>query len=537
MKFNKCWLALAVYAGCFSSYLFTASGDALASGCNSALSLSPLFQEDMVIQDSRPRIWGRGTPGTLVSVSLPGRLGAEARAKVSPDGDWAVVLPVSTIAPGPAKLEVADSCQKIELSRILVGDVWLCSGQSNMEWRNSWAGGWKEQLDNFSHEFPELSQNLRFFQVAQAATDQPRTAFPAGSLHHKWNVPSASQLAGFSAVCYQFGRNLHKKLGKPIGLIQAAYGATKIEAWIPYASVAPEQRITHPTLEKARTAAVYNAMIAPLAAFTLKGVAWYQGETNSGWATYGNLLSRLTGSWRSHFLNQKLPFHIVQLANFCEGAIPLEDCSPKPLGVSSIPLNKTEMYDFVRGRANLQFQQYRFSEKDPLAFLVTAIGTATTADANRNHPLDKATVAQRLVRSAMENTYRQEAKSSPRWLHSSARTYATSKRNALLVPFALPAGVAGPAIGTPIDGFVLRGKDSKEYFKASGSIYSVKTSGAVWIWVESDMVSDPAEVRFQWADNPYLSYRAPGTEEPLSPVCLDLKPTGAWSLCELGTAL
>jgi sialate O-acetylesterase len=277
---------------------FTAAAD---------VTLPRLFTDHMVLQrDAEIRVWGWAEPGEQVTVTLRGRT---ASAKAADDRTWSVTLP-SMLAGGPYTLVVVGA-NTVEIDDVMVGEVWVCSGQSNMEWPVS-------QSSNPVDEMADADQpSIRLFHVPHRDLDAP-----ASDIDAAWAVCTAESLPAFSAVAYSFGRAIERELDMTVGLIQSAWGGTRIEPWTPPAGFeavdamrdvpATDQQRGHQ-----RPMRLYNGMIHALTPYSVRGAIWYQGESNLGdGALYTEKMKALIAGWRAAWSNEGMPFLFVQLAPF-----------------------------------------------------------------------------------------------------------------------------------------------------------------------------------------------------------------------------
>ncbi|XP_032937772.1 sialate O-acetylesterase [Catharus ustulatus] len=300
------------------------------------LSFASYYGDHMVLQKkpSGAVVWGRGQLGAMVTVTLLGPSGLiimEKTAQVKgPSGTWTIVLDPMDQG-GPYALMAEQGLENVTLRDIYFGDVWLCSGQSNMAMTVL-------QVANASQE---LAAAARYPYVRIFAAAPARSAVELEDLEQidlPWSIPTAENLGHgnftyFSAVCWLLGRSLYEALGSPIGLVQATWGGTPIEAWSSrrvlqacglledMGRTSPHQRLSGP-----RTPSVlWNAMIHPLLNMTLRGVAWYQGEENTLLNTdkYNCTFPALIADWRRAFhvgsagqTEPLLPFGFVQLSTY-----------------------------------------------------------------------------------------------------------------------------------------------------------------------------------------------------------------------------
>lgn len=467
------------------------------------ITLSSIFQENMVLHDSSPRIWGMARPNTDVDVSLQNRSGSTVRARADASGKWQVTIPQTKLTPGDTAIVVKNVCETKVLPNVKLGEVWLCSGQSNMRW-NFFQGTTSDDEFIADLRLSEVQRDLRFFMVQQDSATTPQSEFEApDASYRKWQVPNASfsGMKYMSAVCYHFGRELHKKLNKPIGLIASSYGGTAIETWIPKSAGGVGE--------------VYNAMISPLGSLKISGVAWYQGENNRHNAgDYTSLMNQMTTAWRAQFLNQVLDFHTVQLAGY--GV--LEDPQPGRTVSNSYHSLKTAL---------VRHAQQLAADADPHISISTAIG-ASTSDATDIHPRNKKTVGERLSRSALTLTYGYPD-TQPTWQHSSIREMTNSS---IRIPLRFPEGVSLPTQGDSWPGFYIK-EGSNRYMYASRNLIRTVDAATRTVWVEvyHSLVSAPDEVRFQFTNNPSVPYMTSPHNTPLLPLCAK-KRGNKWEVCQ-----
>jgi len=329
-------------------------GAGLSATLAAEVRLPAVFSDHMVIQRDQPvAIWGWAGRGEAVAVRLAGR---EQKARAGGDGTWRVAFDALQAGGGPLELTVRGERDPETVVRdILVGEVWLCSGQSNMEW----------SMLAIASPTPEILRaedpGLRLFQVPRRTSDRPEEDIDA-----KWAVATPEAVRPFSAVAYYFGLELRRSLGVPVGLIMSAWGGTAIEPWTPPAGFAavPELRpildglegrlaVYRRDLDKALPAwdvwvresrraltskttlpqkptlpanpfddpqtptTLYNGMIHPLIGFAIRGAIWYQGESNrNDGLLYEKKMEALIRGWREVWKTGDLHFYYVQLAPF-----------------------------------------------------------------------------------------------------------------------------------------------------------------------------------------------------------------------------
>ncbi|CAG7615963.1 sialate O-acetylesterase [Paenibacillus allorhizosphaerae] len=276
------------------------SGNVPAAG-KDALALPAVFSDRMVLQRNKTiPIWGKGTDGEHVTVQFAGQK-AETTVK---DGKWKVEL-APLQAGGPYELVVHNNQKQIVYKDVLVGEVWVLSGQSNMQFVMKSIAD-PEDIRQANHD------KIRLFSSRLTMTEQPQWDVPGGS----WKAATPESVADFSATGYYFGLELQKKLGVPIGLISTAVGGTDIYMWmrpdiVKEFSFKAEPKRQLPSL-------LYNARIAPLQPYGIAGVAWWQGEQNAstGDKNYSGLFAALVNDWRKQWNQGDFPFIYVQLSSY-----------------------------------------------------------------------------------------------------------------------------------------------------------------------------------------------------------------------------
>ncbi len=336
--------------GIATSLILASAGPAPAE-----VRLPAVFSDHMLLQQGVPvRVWGWSGPGETVQVRFRDR-SYRANAPLPGDsGDWEVFL-APLEAGGPFRLEVRGT-NTIVLEDVLVGDVWVASGQSNMDWS-------VRRSRNPDQEIAQANYpRIRLFKVARKVADSPLE-----DVEGAWQPCSPESVGEFSAVGYYFARHLHRKLGHPVGVIQTAWGGTPAQAWVSRPRLESDPRLTstleawkqvlakYPARQKEHLEEVarwerqaesakksgepvprrprrplgpghpwtpgglYNAMIAPLTPYAVRGAIWYQGENNAHLAEadlYRSLFPALIQDWRAHWKVGPFPFLFVQLANF-----------------------------------------------------------------------------------------------------------------------------------------------------------------------------------------------------------------------------
>jgi sialate O-acetylesterase len=430
-----------------------------AAPAAAAVKLPSIIGDNMVLQrDQVLPIWGWDEPGTEVTVTLGD---AQASATAGDDGKWQVNLPAQQ-AGGPHELTIQGS-DKVTLNNVLIGEVWLCSGQSNMEWTVSLSNNPEEEIAAGDHP------RIRHIKIAHTPADKPQSNVPSQG----WEIASPQTVANFTAVGYYFARQIAQELDVPVGIIGCNWGGTRIEPWTPpegFAQVPalksisdnianyPEKNekgeINHQT-----PLALYNGMISPLVPFAIRGALWYQGESNNGEGMlYHEKMKALIAGWRSLWKNESLPFYFVQLAPFRYGG------------------DATRLAGIWEAQA--------------ATLAVPHTGMAVTVDigdVKDIHPKNKQDVGKRLALWALANTYGRKD------LVYSGPLYKSMKveGNKIRIEFDHVGGGLTSRDGKPLTWFTIAGED-KNFVEAKAEI------DGDTVVVSADSVDKPVAVRFGW---------------------------------------
>lgn len=324
----------------------------LAVDVRADVALAPLFTDHAVLQREKPLpVWGWADPGEHVTVTFGDQT---VGTTTGPDGRWSVVLSSLPASSVPAEL-VAAGKTTLRIIDVVVGDVWLCSGQSNMEWPVKWAQNAEQEMA--AANAPLIRHN----KIKQTVSSAPSERVDAG-----WVVCTPATVGDFTAIGYFFARDLQPRLNVPIGLVNSTWGGTPIEAWLSAtalrsdpafgvvaqrwgqilaeypqkktefdaalatwnaqesAAKAKNQKLTVPPPSRPQgpghsytPSGLFNGMINPLLPYALRGILWYQGETNTSRpGEYAALFSALIRGWRQHFGDVDLPFFWVQLSSY-----------------------------------------------------------------------------------------------------------------------------------------------------------------------------------------------------------------------------
>jgi sialate O-acetylesterase len=497
-----------------------------ASALHAELKLPAIIGDHMVLQQKQSNpIWGWDAPGTKITVTFAGQTKA---GEAGPDGKWSVKLdPVDANAtPQTIKIVATDAAggHEKEIQDVLVGEVWMCSGQSNMGFTLS--GEWNGDLEAASSDLP----NLRLIKVPQVGTQELKTDFTG-----QWRASNAETASSFTAVGFLFGRTIHQILKVPVGLIDNAWGGSAAEAWIrretiekdPRFKLLMENTVKHEAdaqSEKARTdyeallakwkeaaekakadgktaprapqspeawlhgnarpGNIFAGVVNPTLGYGIKGVIWYQGESNASRAAeYGELFPFMIEQWRAEWKQGDFPFYWVQLANYMAQ-------KPEP-GESS-------------------WAELRESQSKTMKLPNT--GQAVIIDVGEGkdiHPKDKHDVADRLVRWALVKDYGLKFP-----YHSPEFKTLEITGNKAVVTIDCFGSTLRPFGVIEAQGFAVCGAD-KVWHWAKGVVV-----GADKVELTCDKVEAPIAVRYAWADNPVCNIFSM-TGLPLNPFRTD----------------
>jgi sialate O-acetylesterase len=290
--------------------------------------LPKIFSDGMVMQQqTKANLWGTATAGKNVVVTT-GWNKKKYTVKADADGKWSLAIETPE-AGGPYTITLSDG-KTTTIDNVLIGELWLCSGQSNMEMPMK---GFKGQpVENANTDaLQSTNPNLRLFTVKRNSSFTPKD-----DVEGSWEQAEAKSVREFSATAYYFGRMLQRQLNVPVGLVVAAWGGSACEAWMQadWLRAFPDAKIPQSPEEitsKNRTPTVlYNGMLHPLIGMTIKGVIWYQGEDNYNRAsTYSDMFTALVNGWRAEWKQGNFPFYYCQIAPWDYAA--LAEAGQKPI--------------------------------------------------------------------------------------------------------------------------------------------------------------------------------------------------------------
>ncbi len=454
-------------------FLLTALFISLSLASFADVKLPGVLTSNMVLQRERPiTIWGWADKGEKVNVTFNN---LKKSAKADKSGEWKVVFPAMQAGGGALQLKVQGK-NTITLDNILIGDVWVCSGQSNM-------GVAMKDVNNAEQEIAAADYpNIRLFTFPRNLQPQPVDNTIGNP---EWKECSPENIVRFSAVAYFFGRDVYKEINIPIGLLHTSWGGTNAEAWtsmdwivkLPKYKDWPNElaermkKTDSLSLAKMKQpnelhTGLFNGMINPLLNLAVKGVIWYQGESNAyEGKLYQTMFPNMIDCWREKWHQPDMPFLYVQLANYMD-----EPVEP--------------------GKSN--WASLREAQLMTLNHPNTGMAVAIDIGEAKNiHPKDKQDVGYRLALNAFHLVYGKD-------IVYSGPIYKSMEieGNKIAVSFThLGSGLmVKDKYGYPKT-FAIAGADQKFYW-AKADIQGDK----VVVW--SDQVPNPVAVRYAWADNP-----------------------------------
>ena len=337
------------------------------------INLPSVFADNMVLQqNSNVAIWGWSEPGETIRIVTSWSKDT-VKVKADNSSKWTASIKTAT-AGGPYSIQILGT-DKVQLNNVMLGEVWVCSGQSNMEMSVNW------KLINGEEEAAKATNpNIRIFHVQRIGAEYPQQNCIAS-----WSVCSPESMRATSATGYFFARELQQKLNVPIGIIVSAWGGTPAEVWIEKSRVE-----NNPVLNKSKysghydgwpgtAGTLYNSMIAPVVPYGIAGAIWYQGESNcSNYPIYSLLMKTLIENWRADF-KKDFPFYFVQIAPYTYGP---------------------------NGKAEYLREQQELASKT-----IPNTGMVVISDLVDNvkdiHPKNKLDVGKRLAAYALTETYKQ----------------------------------------------------------------------------------------------------------------------------------
>ncbi len=491
-----------------------------------AVNLPNVFGDHMVLQRDKPvRLWGSAKPGEKLFIRFAGQ---SVNAVAGDDGQWSVTFKPMKASFDGRELVVEATSGKVVLADVLVGEVWMCGGQSNMEFvlRSS---------RNADVEIPSAnSPGIRFLRIPHVARTEPQKDFPVEDTKGKWQLCMPPEVENCTAVGYYFAVRLRRRLNVPVGFIDTSWGGTMAQHWVPkdvlvkFPEMKPyiddfdkalrtwkdgggapgakrryeadvkawevknaepkskgERRPRRPKFksytspaDKHQPGGMYNGMIAPLAGLSLRGVLFYQGENNSfgeSWKPFHRTFPAVISSWRKAFADENLPFGILQIPGWSSRR--------------SMTYDMNHHTNIIR---EIQFLTWR---RTPNTGLVVTFDTNTSQSI---HPSHKAPVGERAARWALAEAYGVKGWHSSQPLQWQGPVYKSMAINdgKIIVTFQKGAD-HGLVLARGDDcGFYIAGKD-RQFHHASARVVK---DNKLEIWCEE--VPQPVAARYGWSNLP-----------------------------------
>jgi len=471
------------------------------------LKMPAVFSDNMVLQrDEKVAVWGWADAGQSVQIVFGGQ---KKSAKADNTGRFMALLDPMPMNKEGRSLLITAGQDKVEIKNILVGEVWLCSGQSNMQMSVKSSKDYEK----------EQAESSRYPLIRMFLTDLKANIKPQDDCTGSWKICAPENVGAFSATAYFFGRKIFQELDVPVGLIRTCWGGTGIEAWTPMeslkkypavmeykakmderaktfdAKVAEEQyakkieewngkvkkakeegknpprrprKSIHPHTDQNYPANLYNAMIHPLVPYTVRGGIWYQGEHNAGSpqsaVLYRDLMENMVLQWRKLW-NRDFPFYAVQLVNYRKPQVkPVEDT----------------------GWAVIRESFLKFHKEVPGCGMAVGIDVGEEKDI---HPKDKQTIGLRLAHQALAKTYGKN-------VVPGGPIYKDMKKQGGSIAISFDdIGSGLMAKDGELKRFAIAGADKK--FVDAKAVIKGET-----VVVSSPEVPDPVAVRYAWAENP-----------------------------------
>lgn len=436
-----------------------------ANTLSAKITLPHVLGDNMVLQQqSTVKLWGEATPNKKVVVETSW-LKKKVSCNSDADGKWMVQIPTPEGSYEPQTIEISDG-EAIQLKNILIGEVWLASGQSNMEM--PLIGFWHCPVEGANEEIlhsGKYHDRIRFVKIPKVQAFEPKD-----DVDCRWVESNPQNSPHFSAVAYFFAKSLTGVLDVPVGIIDCNWGGSPVESWLDkntlqgYGDVNLDETAINQIGEPGRPMMMYNAMLHPMKNFTLRGFIWYQGEANVGrYPVYAERLADMVKLWRNDWNLGDLPFYYVEIAP----------------------------YDYGQGRtdfaAYLREAQYKAQSLIPNSGMVSTNDLVFDYERVNIHPAKKKEVGQRLSYMALSYTY------GVKGVHAHGPEYSSVefKDGEAFVKFKY----ADMGFNRLIDikGFEICGAD-KQFYPAEARI-----SGNTVI-VKSDKVQQPVSVRYCFRD-------------------------------------
>ncbi len=430
------------------------------------IKLPDLISDNMVLQqDTNVCLWGEATPESTVNIKVSWSDDIVITSKAGIDGSWkaTVATPKASFTPYTVSIDDGDG-SPCTLQNVLVGEVWFCSGQSNMEMPLT--GFWNCPVSDSNNTIADAPNHpaIRMATIEKQSALEPQE-YAKGS----WKLPTTENAQWFSATAYHFALTLQRTLQVPVGIISCAWGGSRVEGWLPreILETFPDEDLgkagSKEGLEYMQPMIMYNGLLYPCRHYTIRGFAWYQGCSNVGHAdTYASRLATMVEHWRTLWGNGSLPFYFVEIAPYAYDG--------KPDGIEG---------------ALLREAQFRAQSLIPHSAIVCTNDLVTPLEEPQIHPANKRQVGERLAFHALGKTYGFGGIVSDSPYYKGMEV----KNDTVEVEFENAREGLSPWID--IQGFELAGSDGV-FHKADAWLDSER----IRVCVRSENVSQPVAVRY-----------------------------------------
>lgn len=441
----------------------------IATGGSAKVRPSSMIGDNMVLQQkAHARIFGEADPGSTVVVT-PSWNNMPYTTTTDRTGKWCLAIDTPEGSFDKHSITISDG-EPLTVSNVLVGEVWLASGQSNMQmplkgFPGCCTEGGYDEIASARDE----ADKIRFFTVPLT-----QSYTPVDTVNASWAVPSPETAPEFSALAWHLAKRMSDVLNVPVGIVSAAYGGAKVESWTPkelletYPDVSLDPKDIEPMVHYLRPMLMYNAMFVPIKDYTYKGILWYQGCSNvSTYQTYAERLEAMVKHWRDEIAIGDIPFYCVEIA-------PYEYGDPSEKGKAPL----------------LREAQRKAVERIPNSGIICTNDLVKPYERFNIHPSDKAAAGKRLCDLVLNKTYdkKQFPVDSPRYKSHRFKD-----------------GAAWVAIDSPCDG-ICRNYDIQG-FEIAGPDKIFHPADSVWLhWQTNEMVisskavPQPVAVRYGWRD-------------------------------------
>lgn len=439
---------------------------AVALAAKATITLPSLISDGMVVeQNANVRLWGTSSRKNAEVKVKCSWSSEEAACKSDKSGLWSVSLPTPAASFEKQSISISDKDGTLTVDDVLIGEVWLASGQSNMEM----------PLRGFDNcpvanstgvilQADEYKDRVRMFSVQKSQSYEPQSDCKGA-----WRNASSRYAAEFSAVAYYFATALTSSLHVPVGIVECVYGGSRVESWMPreqleqYPDIDLSRQAMDKTIAWERPLLMYNAMFLPVKNYTYKGIIWYQGESNVGhYDTFAARLVRMVDIWRSQLRLGELPFYTVEIAPYADYG----ECGPL-----------------------LREQQHVAAAQIKNSSCISTNDLAKPYERLQIHPSEKRQVGVRLALTALNKAYGQY------WLACDCPTYKSMSVEGDKVVITFDNTQGGFNRLTDINGFEVAGSD--HVFHAADTVV-VKDKTAVSVMSKS--VAKPVAVRYCFHD-------------------------------------